>query len=525
MNIWLVSREYAGIAEAGGVKNVACSLAESLSRLGHHVSVFIPLYGCTDLSHIENFSDKWRSSVSFEICGNPVEVSFSHGILNSVEIILVCHQSFLEKKAVYTYTAEEQKANPAHRQGEGHADRDFLNMLFQKAVVFYSENCAKPERPDIVHSQDAPASMVSVFARFFPAVSEFFSDTKFVVTVHNAGPGYHHEFKDLSAAERFSGLPAKILEKGKNRHCIEPFLLAAETACITTVSPEYACEIISGRTDTAGLSQEFRKKGIELVGITNGIDFFKYDPADVHKSLLPFSFNPLKNDLDGKYKCRDFFLEHFASEKSLASGKFERGTVQYGFIDTRGDNTGFVYIAYHGRVVQQKGIEVMLEAAEKLLADKVPVKFVFAGQGSLELENSLIRFSDRWKGSCVYIKGYSKSLSRLALASVDFSLHPSYFEPCGLEDFIAQTFGTLPVAHATGGLCKIVDDETGWLYAPNTASALRTVLESLVCIMHCAGRDIFKAMISYASRYIHEHYSWNRVGLEYENLYKKLLKG
>ncbi|MBP5436723.1 MAG: glycogen/starch synthase, partial [Treponema sp.] len=42
MNIWVVSREYAGIAEAGGVKNVACSLSESLVKAGHSVTLFIP---------------------------------------------------------------------------------------------------------------------------------------------------------------------------------------------------------------------------------------------------------------------------------------------------------------------------------------------------------------------------------------------------------------------------------------------------------------------------------------------------
>ena len=141
LNIWLVSREYAGIAEAGGVKNVACSLAENLLHLGHKICVFIPLYGCTDLSHVNNFSEIWRDSVSFDINGTSVKVSFSRGIFNGVQIIFIRHNSFSEKKAVYTYSFDEQKQNPEHRQGEGHIDKDFLNMLFQKAVVCYSKNC------------------------------------------------------------------------------------------------------------------------------------------------------------------------------------------------------------------------------------------------------------------------------------------------------------------------------------------------------------------------------------------------
>ena len=50
---------------------------------------------------------------------------------------------------------------------------------------------------------------------------------------------------------------------------------------------------------------------------------------------------------------------------------------QYGHIDTDGREDEFVYIAYHGRVVHQKGIEVMCEAAEKILFKGLKVKFIF----------------------------------------------------------------------------------------------------------------------------------------------------
>ena len=51
-NIWLISREYAGIAEAGGVKNVTCSLCEGLSCKGMNVTLLIPRYKCTDFSSV-----------------------------------------------------------------------------------------------------------------------------------------------------------------------------------------------------------------------------------------------------------------------------------------------------------------------------------------------------------------------------------------------------------------------------------------------------------------------------------------
>ena len=44
-SVWVVSREYAGFAEAGGVKNVVKSLAEAAADYGFAVTVFLPHYG------------------------------------------------------------------------------------------------------------------------------------------------------------------------------------------------------------------------------------------------------------------------------------------------------------------------------------------------------------------------------------------------------------------------------------------------------------------------------------------------
>ena len=89
MNIWTVTREYAGIAEAGGVKNVSCSLSESLASLGHKVTVFLPMYGCTDVSGLKRFRSEWKKRVEIDSAGAMHEVWFSRGFLNGVEIILV----------------------------------------------------------------------------------------------------------------------------------------------------------------------------------------------------------------------------------------------------------------------------------------------------------------------------------------------------------------------------------------------------------------------------------------------------
>ena len=57
MKIWVVSNECSGLSEAGGVKDVTYSLCENFSQK-NDVTLFIPLYGCTNLSCIKFLPEK-----------------------------------------------------------------------------------------------------------------------------------------------------------------------------------------------------------------------------------------------------------------------------------------------------------------------------------------------------------------------------------------------------------------------------------------------------------------------------------
>jgi len=57
------------------------------------------------------------------------------------------------------------------------------------------------------------------------------------------------------------------------------------------------------------------------------------------------------------------------------------------------------------------------------------------------------QFQDR-----VAICDFNNELEHLGYGASDFMLMPSAFEPCGLPQMIAPIYGTLPVAHDTGGI-------------------------------------------------------------------------
>jgi len=387
-----------------------------------------------------------------------------------------------------------------------------MNMLFEKAVLAYSKKTGIV--PDVLHCQDAHTAILPALVRTGTETGPLFGNTTIAVTIHNAGPGYRQVIPGLERAVALTGLDAEILAKAMLHGNVEPFLLAAEYGILTTVSPWYAKELTSREYDqfTEGLSGEFERRGVKITGITNGIDLEKYQPADTAASLLPFPFDPASGDLSGKYRCRKAFL---ARIKTLPESA---GIVRYGRLDT---DPRAIYFSYHGRIAWQKGLDVLEKTANAVLAGKPHARFIILGQGDPVLESMLENLADKYAGRFVYLRGYERSLARMAVAVSDFLILPSKFEPCGLEDFIGQIFGTIPVAHAVGGLQKIIHGKTGFLYSStqsgNESGPLAQLLLELCAPLDasdgegCASVPAYLGIIRHAARLVRETYNWDTI--------------
>ncbi len=520
---WLVTREYSGLAEAGGVKDVSTSLARELNCLGLNVTVFIPLYGSTCLDHVVNFDIIEHLVAEIKVDSKLYRVMYAQGFFNGIRIVFIVNSNFTSKMGVYTYTRLEEALNSSYKSGQGHQDSQILNILFQRAVLHYG--ILSKEDTTIIHCQDSHSALIPFIAHKDLQYTDYYSKTKFFVTIHNAGNAYRSQLPSVREASQLLEMPKDYFEDFCIARKPEPFLLSQNYATFTTVSPWHAKELTDPNYKCCDdISLEFYNRNVKILGITNGIAHSFYNPEKKEVSLLPFEYNPLKKDLEGKQSCREYFLKKYSKVHICSDLKKIDRIIQYGTMSidcSKKLSEKPVYFSFHGRIVHQKGIDVFVEAANLVLSKNENARFIVMGQGVNELEELNVKMSLKFPEKFIFFQGYDSELSRLCVAVSDFLVLPSFFEPCGLEDFIAQIYGTIPIAHACGGLNKIIHEKTGFLFYNNDALTLSNLLLSLIDRIQL-DNDFFKDMISYSSNYIKQEYSWGKVISEnYIPLFKK----
>ena len=396
--VWMVSREYDSLAGAGGVKDVCRQLAETLVRHGGcRVRVILPRYGFMDAEALgfvplelpsrkraAACRDRRRRSFAVEMNYTDrerrEEVSIWERSRDGLTIFLVEAERFAEKLGVYTYTAAEEEKTPWQRQGSGHYDYFAMNILLQKAALDLMILLDEP--PDAIHCQDGHAATLAAMARENSGHAHFFRETGLVVTIHNAGLGYHQEVEDLAFARAVTGLPQSVIMRGRLGRAFDPFVAAADYALINTVSEQYARELQETREDvrTGWLGHRLLQRGVRIIGITNGINPRDVDPTRPEQLGLAAPFDPLRGDLAGKRVCKQDMLDLLAQPGQVD------GVEQFGTLAPDADLPLFTFI---GRLTAQKGVDVLLPALAGLAAEDSGFQVLALGSGDPGLEQSL----------------------------------------------------------------------------------------------------------------------------------------
>jgi starch synthase len=107
-----------------------------------------------------------------------------------------------------------------------------------------------------------------------------------------------------------------------------------------------------------------------------------------------------------------------------------------------------------GRLVDQKGFDLLLEAAPELI--RRGLRIVMLGSGEPALEGAMRLLESHHHGQFRAFLGYDEALSHRIEAGVDALVMPSRFEPCGLTQMYSLAYGTVPIVRKTGGLADSV---------------------------------------------------------------------
>lgn len=518
-DIWIITREYDGLAGAGGVKDVCRQLAETLAGSAR-VSVCLPCYGIIDPGS-QGFVEKLYFEVDMPYVGTErreqvtVWAREEAHHRDKLTIYLIDADRYREKRSVYTYTAEEESADPSHVQGSGHYDYFAMNVLLQKAALGLM--ICLQARPDVIHCHDGHTALLPAMSRENEGFRHYFREAGFVVTIHNAGIGYHQEVDDLPFVKAITSLPLTVIDRSLLNGQFDPFLAAAPYAVLNTVSENYARELQETDNDelTGWLGHVLAERGAVLQGVTNGINPAQFDPSRPEELGIAAAFSPSIGDLEGKKQCRRDIVT------VIESG--ELGSVRRsGSLDERPGQPLFTLI---GRFTPQKGVDKLAEALEMLLPRDGEFQVLVLGTGEREIEERLIRLCEQQQnnGRLCVLQGFDQQLATKIYAAGDFFLIPSRYEPCGLTDYIAQLFGNLPIVHHIGGLVKVEDGRNGFAYHEHSAQALMEAMERALRVYREHPEQI-QAMQRQSIELIHEKYAWDKIVLRYIKLYGEALR-
>lgn len=172
-----------------------------------------------------------------------------------------------------------------------------------------------------------------------------------------------------------------------------------------------------------------------------------------------------------------------------------------------------------GRLVREKGAQVLLEALPAI-RERIPhVRAIIAGQGPYaeELHRISLQFGlDRQ----VTFAGYIDEETRNQLyAHADVAVFPSLYEPFGLVALEAMATGTPVVVGDTGGFAETVEHGVnGIRVAVENASELAEQVCALLGNPEPARRLAQRALQD-----VTEKYSWLSIARQYEEIYQQIV--
>ncbi|GAW91591.1 glycosyltransferase family 4 protein [Calderihabitans maritimus] len=175
-------------------------------------------------------------------------------------------------------------------------------------------------------------------------------------------------------------------------------------------------------------------------------------------------------------------------------------------------------VFFVGRLVREKGVQVLLEAVPRVLRSFPQTKFVIAGTGPMEAH---LKYTAGALGieHKVYFAGYIDDETRNRLYDVaSIAVFPSLYEPFGIVALEGMAAGTPVVVSDTGGLSEIVEHEVNGLKAlPGNADSLA---DQVLRLLH--DENLAARLKSRALQQVKTVYNWQRIAEATAKVYREV---
>ena len=515
MQIVFVTSEVAPWSKTGGLADVCGSLPQALVARGHRVMVIAPRY----LNQTKN--DKLYEG-AFDTCvksklgcfGAAHEVGYFHQVRNGVDYVFVDHPSYQRPGGLYGDSFGVYGDNQfrftllAHAACEAPLVLPFTDMggRYGDDVVFVANDW---------HAGLVPTLVASKYRKH-----GVYNNARTICAIHNIlhqGVEPATTFPNLGVPDEWYGtmeyqypehMRAHELDKGLVVNILKGAIATSDR--VLTVSEGYAYEITTPEGGK-GMEDLLLSRKHNLDGIANGIDMDEWNPEADPDCAASYSVV----DLGGKLECKR------ALQKELG-------------LPVRDD---VPLMGFIGRLDWQKGPDLLQAALHDMMREDVQV--VMLGSGLPELEDFMRWAEQTYKDKFRGWVGFSVPMAHRITAGCDILLMPSRFEPCGLNQLYAMRYGTLPIAHATGGLKDTItahnsfgDVEkvlsgtadlqagegvgTGWLFNDMNSDALMWAIRS-ACDVYRNNPKMWRAMQTQAMT---QDLSWDAAGLKWEQIFE-----
>jgi len=479
LKVLFATSEVAPLIKTGGLADVSGALPAALRAIGVDVRVLVPGY-----NQIMAQLAQHQVEASLDVLpGFPVARLLSGVMQNQVPLyVLDCPSLYQREGGPYQNAAGRDWVDNAHRFG----------LLSKVAAVLGSDTSPLAWHPDLVHCNDWQTGLTPAYLHFAAGAAPS------VITIHNMA--FQGNFSPAAVQELQlppSCFSVNGVEFFGNMSFLKAGLFYANH--ITTVSPSYASEIQKEELGF-GMQGLLTTRHEDLTGILNGIDTDEWDPASDPYLAKHYS----SGNMAGKAANKEFL-------QSKMGLSLEPDMPLLGVVS---------------RFTEQKGLDLLLEIAP--LLTELPVQLVLLGSGDAKMQQTARDLSHLYPGKIGAHIGFSEELSHQIEAGADMFVMPSRFEPCGLNQFYSQRYGTPPIVHATGGLADSVVDcnaatlvngtASGFVFNGMTAENLIATIQRAVDIYHKQSK--WKAL---CKNCMTKDLSWENSAKAYRAVYLKVL--